>query len=290
MDTVPVESRFPVSLYATPGPTFQEVFYTVPRAGHLVGGSGHRIVREHFPGHELILCLRGEGYVKAEGRRRPVKGGQWVWVNCQLPHEYGAQPRDPWEVYWVRVEGPRLQKVSEWLGGGGGGGASVFDVVKQGEAEAAYRQVFRWMQEGASAAPGWIHAEVARLIALVFEARQLSGGPDSEQLPAVLERPLEHMRLFYFQPQRVAELAAMSGMSAAHFSRLFRASLGTSPIDWLRRERINQAKRRLAEGDDQIQTVAEQVGYTDRFFFSKDFRQMVGMSPKEFRARERTRL
>jgi AraC-like DNA-binding protein len=40
------------------------------------------------------------------------------------------------------------------------------------------------------------------------------------------------------------------------------------------------------EGDAQIQEVAEQVGYRDRFFFSKDFRRMVGMTPKEYRERE----
>ena len=55
-------SHFPVSLFATPSPQHQDVFYTVPRAGHLVGGADHHVRRDHFPGHELILCLRGRGW------------------------------------------------------------------------------------------------------------------------------------------------------------------------------------------------------------------------------------
>jgi AraC-like DNA-binding protein len=85
----------------------------------------------------------------------------------------------------------------------------------------------------------------------------------------------------------VAGLAQLAGMSPTHFARVFKATFGTSPIDWLRRERISQAKRRLAETTAAIKEVAEQVGYGDRYFFSKDFRQHTGLSPRQFRQRER---
>ena len=97
------------------------------------------------------------------------------------------------------------------------------------------------------------------------------------------------MRLFYFKKLRVSELAALSGMSESHFTRLFRSAFGTTPIDWLRRERISQAKRRLAESSDAIKEIAAQVGYGDHYFFSKDFKQFTGIPPREFRRREAAR-
>ncbi|MEY4133507.1 MAG: hypothetical protein RL592_1565, partial [Verrucomicrobiota bacterium] len=112
----PVANRFPVSLYATPNPSHQEVFYTVPRAGHLVAGTEHHIKRDHFPGHELILCLRGKGWTRIAGRTHQVRRGELVWINCHHPHEHGAVQDDPWEVYWIRAEGPRLAQLSELLG------------------------------------------------------------------------------------------------------------------------------------------------------------------------------
>ncbi len=37
---------------------------------------------------------------------------------------------------------------------------------------------------------------------------------------------------------------------------------------------------------DAIKEIATQVGYSDRYFFSKDFKRLAGISPREFRAQE----
>jgi AraC-like DNA-binding protein len=102
-----------------------------------------------------------------------------------------------------------------------------------------------------------------------------------------VSKALERMRLYFHLPMRVAELANLSGMSESHFSRQFKAAIGTSPIDWLRRERINQAKRRLIESDDPVKEIARQVGYHDQFFFSKDFKKMTKLTPTQFREQEK---
>jgi len=48
-----------------------------------------------------------------------------------------------------------------------------------------------------------------------------------------LHKPMEAMRLYYDRPLRIAELAALAGMSVSNFFRHFKAATGTSPIDWL---------------------------------------------------------
>jgi len=275
------ENQFPVSLYATPNPVHQEVFYTVPRAGHLVAGPKHHIQREHFPGHELILCLRGSGWVRVAGRTSRVKRGDFVWINCHRPHEHGAIKSDPWEVYWVRIEGPRLEQMCNIL-------ATTANPVFAGfDREAAmpiFQDLFALIPSNAPEAPALIHAAVARLVALAFCARcQPEATP---MVPPALSKAVERMRLFYFERHAVKDLAALSGMSPTHFARTFKAAFGTSPIDWLRRERISQAKRRLAETGASIKEIAAQVGYTDRYFFSKDFKQHTGITPRAFRQRE----
>lgn len=280
-------STFPVSLFATPSPVHQEVFYTVPRAGHLVGGADHHIQRDHYPGHELILCLRGHGFVRIAGRSHRVSVGEFVWVNCHRPHEHGAIKSDPWEVYWVRVEGPRLARIWEVLGAEA---LPVFAEFDRIAAEPIYREIFALMVGDAPEAPALLHAAVARLVALAFSARQRASADTAPEIPPALHAAVERMKLFYFERHRVEDLAATCGLSASHFARVFKSAFGTSPIDWLRRERISQAKRRLAETDDPIKQIGEQVGYADRFFFSKDFKQLAGLTPKQFRISERMKL
>jgi AraC family transcriptional regulator, arabinose operon regulatory protein len=282
MPSQTTKSRFPISLYATPSPAHRDVFYTVLRAGHLIGGPEHRVRRDHFPGHELLLCLRGRGYVRVAGRTHHVSRGEFVWINCRIPHEHGALKSDPWEVLWIRIEGPRLEAMCNILSITV---SPVFNGFDRATAVPVFREIFRLMKSDAPGVPAFIHAAVARLLALAFAARQ-QHGDSGPVIPLALARPVERMKLFFFERHTVAALAKLAGMSPTHFARVFKAAFGTSPIDWLRRERISQAKRRLAETNASIKEIAGQSGYTDRYFFSKDFKRHTGLTPREFRRRE----
>jgi AraC-like DNA-binding protein len=282
----PVANRFPISLYATPNPSHQEVFYTVPRAGHLLAGTEHHIKRDHFPGHELILCLRGKGWTRIAGRTHQVRRGDLVWINCHHPHEHGAVADDPWEVYWIRAEGPRLAQLSDLLAVRD---APVIGGMDLRAASPVFKELFRLIPADSPESPALIHAQVAELVAQAYCARQRLGDL-TPKVPPALARCVEQMKLFYFEKHTVPSLARLAGLSPTHFSRVFKSSFGTSPIDWLRRERISQAKRRLADTADDIKEIAEQVGYSDRYFFSKDFKKHTGFTPTQFRVRETDRL
>ena len=284
MPSIREKNRFPVSLHYTPTGPHARVFYTVLRAGHVIAGREHHVSRERYPGHELILCLGGMGHALTHGRETPVRAGELLWIDCSKPHEYRADERDPWEVFWLRMEGPGLDRICKMLSAG----PMPLGLPAKPAAD-CFRRIFAAMAQSSPEALAAIHAEAAQLIALCFRAR--THGPDDsplpQNLPALLRKPLEQMRRSFERPWRVAELAAMAGMSPSHFIRTFRTALGTSPIDWLRRERINQAKRRLVETDDSMKEIARLVGYSDQFFFSKDFKQMTSLTPTDYRKREK---
>jgi transcriptional regulator GlxA family with amidase domain len=102
-----------------------------------------------------------------------------------------------------------------------------------------------------------------------------------------MRRAVDRMRLHSQRPLRVAELARLAGLGESHFTRQFRHLFGTSPIDWLRGERLLRAQRRLAESADSMKEIARQCGWGDPFHFSKDFKRLTGMTPTEYRRRER---
>lgn len=283
----PAKSRFLLSLYHTPSDLARDAFYTSVRAGHLVAGPEHRIERDRYPGHELILCLRGKGHARLQGRAGSVSAGQLLWVNCHHPHAYWADAAAPWEVYWARIDGPRLDRVEQNLFSGG---FPVMPADLKGLGP-VFRRIFQQMESLKPDAEARLHAEVARLIALLFQERIASDadGVPAPSIPELLRRPLERMRLYYHLPLRVGELARLAGMSPSHFARTFKHVMGTSPINWLRRERINQAKRRLTETTDAVKEVALQCGYADAFYFSRDFKQFTQCAPSEFRRREQGR-
>jgi AraC family transcriptional regulator, arabinose operon regulatory protein len=277
-------NRFLISLYATPGPEQAEVFYTVVRAGHLVAGPEHRVEREHFPGHEIILCLSGRGWVTVGGRTQFVDAGDVVWLDCSRAHAHGAVQDCPWEVYWVRADGPQMGRLAQRMG-------VWSDPVVRGADTAELARLLEGVFEALPLPDGVgmprVHAAVAGVVALIYEAWMRREDRLERAAPVLLRPAMERMTLFFFEKHTVAGLARLCGMSGTHFSRLFHRAFGTSPIDWLRRFRISQAKRLLVETTLGVEEIAFRTGYGDRFFFSKDFRRYTGATPREFRTKER---
>ena len=85
----------------------------------------------------------------------------------------------------------------------------------------------------------------------------------------------------------VSRLAEVSGVSAAHFARSFAQAFGAPPHRYLLTRRVERATTLLRDTDLAITEVAFQVGWESLGTFGRTFRDIVGESPGEFRARHR---
>ncbi len=81
------------------------------------------------------------------------------------------------------------------------------------------------------------------------------------------------------------ELAGVVDLSADYFTRLFRRTFGTAPRTWLVRRRIDRAALALDESGEPIGAIASQMGYDDVFLFSRQFKAVMGVSPRAYRNR-----
>jgi transcriptional regulator GlxA family with amidase domain len=79
------------------------------------------------------------------------------------------------------------------------------------------------------------------------------------------------------------DLANEAGMSSRTFRRRFAAALGASPREYAIGCRIGHAKQMLGATELPIKTIAEQLGYRDVFFFSRQFARFTGISPAAYR-------
>lgn len=86
-----------------------------------------------------------------------------------------------------------------------------------------------------------------------------------------------------FRPD-YASIAAQLGMSLSHFRRTFRRESGQSVHQFLLQTRLQTARHLLAETQLPIKSIARQLGYRDVFFFSRQFAQVMGISPGRYRA------
>ena len=95
---------------------------------------------------------------------------------------------------------------------------------------------------------------------------------------------IDYMHSHLEQNLSLAELAAAIQMSTFYFARSFKQAFGVTPYQYLLQCRIEKAKQLLHWQDLSIAVISRQVGFHDQSSFTAKFRQIVGVTPKKYRA------
>ncbi len=112
-----------------------------------------------------------------------------------------------------------------------------------------------------------------------------AGAAPSTLAGARLRRVLRHIAEHLDSPLANAELAALCGMSAAHFSREFHRAVGLPPHRYVLTRRLEQACTELASSEARIVDIAEGLGFHSASHFIRSFSAQYGQSPSAWRAR-----
>jgi len=78
----------------------------------------------------------------------------------------------------------------------------------------------------------------------------------------------------------------MAGLSESHYAALFRQATGYGVLAYQTRQRMGLARELLDTTHRTISSIAQQVGYPDPLYFSRQFRRIHAMSPSEYRSRD----
>jgi AraC-like DNA-binding protein len=114
--------------------------------------------------------------------------------------------------------------------------------------------------------------------------------PSSSQDPKLLRRLLrakDRIDAASDEHWPIERLASVSGVSQAHFARTFRAAFGVPPHRYLLTRRIERAAALLRDTDLTITEIAFHTGWNSLGTFGRTFRDIIGNSPGEYRARAR---
>ena len=82
----------------------------------------------------------------------------------------------------------------------------------------------------------------------------------------------------------VQELSRHFGASAAQIQASFRGVYGRSPAAWLRLQKMHGAAKLLRSTDRTVLDIAGQFGYDNASKFARAFRDVIGVSPNEYRS------
>lgn len=235
-----------------------------------------------YGSYALAYFLEGTGeYYDANGYRCKIVPGDLVLVTPDLPHRYSTKPGSYWSECHLIFNGP------------------VFDLCRaQGILNAArpvchLEPIDQWwdrlqavVTDPTSQSPLEKMAEVSRLLALVMEIFSGESGTPPERgtasWTAVAKATLDANLEIEIDPKTVAREL---GVSYETFRKGFQKQFGVSPGLYRTQRRIAVACRLLEMTTMTHQRIAEYLGFSDEFHFSKRFKQIVGDGPREYRRR-----
>lgn len=235
-----------------------------------------RRVDKQFDGYFTLQYMVAGGVELFYENDRHLLHGQWFWPAHPGPHiRFHAAPGlQTWHHRYVAFKGPL---VSRWIAGG-----LLLEKPQAAPQRRNFTARFDELLLQARRADRWGTLRginlLERLLLELAEARE-----QPQRREPWLERLLqrfddgESLNLSY------EHLADKEGMALSTLRRRFRTATGTALHTYVLHCRIGTARRLLGESDLPIKTIAEQLGYNDVYFFTRQFRKFSGVPPAVYR-------
>ena len=221
----------------------------------------------------LVYASRGRASYTVDSKEFDVEEGDILFFNKGQAHEGYADKQNPWTYYTVSFELLTADgKVIDSL--------PIPTVTHLSNREIFHNLYKTLYYEWNARTPGYelcCQSIIAELLCRLI--RQMRTGHKQSD---VIEKIKKHLIIHYRDDFSIEELASMANISQSHFHRLFKDETGISAKQFLIRIRMNRAQSLLQSGEHNISEVADIVGYSDIYYFSRLFKKTMGVPPSAF--------
>lgn len=251
-----------------------------------------KVIHQKTVGETIVAqVVAGTYEVTFRGSSHTIRPGEVVVVPAGVPVEFVHHPdprRGYMEARWLHLHATLLGAV-DFL--------SLYDLPPRLDRKqsapvgAIIAELLRDDAEGLAGALRRVchRSEYAfRLLGLLAELGSLKASA-MQRLGhhASLESLFRQIRFHLAAPLDVGQLAAWAGLSPSRLHAVFQARLGLTPMAYVRRLRLAEARRLLAATDMPVAEVAAATGFASPFHFSRLFRAEARTSPSGYRSQMR---
>lgn len=225
-------------------------------------------LHQHDDVHQTIIVASGVLHVTCGAETYRASAGDIMLYPQHMPHVEQSDRQHPADFFWLSWQGD----------------CSDFPRALHDRA-GRIRALVGWIAETSpSERPGCDDYHAATIALLFHEYRRLAATPDGAEPFAAVYAFIE---AHYQTPISVADLAAVSALSEAHFIRQFKRHSGQTPMQALRHYRLDQVARLLTTSNQTLDMIATAVGLANAQHLSRCFRERFGCAPGAYRAARR---
>ncbi|CCN83825.1 MmsAB operon regulatory protein [Vibrio nigripulchritudo SFn27] len=250
--------------------------------GYYSRALNHEMRRIVHDDNLLIYCIEGGGVVTVEGVTNTIHAGDMFLLCDGVSHSYRALNSNPWTIYWVHFTGTDSRTFIEYLQAEHQRGSQVQFSIGVKARLVTEIEALMEVRESSSNLSSLLYAssrlrQILSYIALLSPAaHQQRNGLDLEQVHSLMQSHIhEHLSL--------EKLSNSVNMSKYHFIKRYKELTGTTPIDQFIHLKVERACHLLDSTIINIYEVASAVGYEDAYYFSRIFKKIKGVSPRQYR-------
>jgi AraC-like DNA-binding protein len=229
----------------------------------------------------FVLCSQGMGWCELRGRRHAVHAGDLLVLPPGEPWAYGADLPHSWSLFWLLAVGDEVRQLLPLLGARPE--APILRLGVDPQIAAGFTDLIDALERGRTR-PGLFQA--SRVAGYLISLMMRRAGEHEHCALNARQRIascIAYMRRHFDKPISLTMLAELAGLTPTYFSKLFRDQTRHSSMDFLRQLRAEQARHLLDSTPWPVKTIAARVGYDDPLHFSRAFRGIYGVSPRQYR-------
>ena len=255
--------------------------------GYYPHAEGHFCQRnEPIAEHVLIYCVDGSGWCEVEGEKHAVQANHFFVLPAGKPHTYGADESNPWTIYWVHFSGSHATVYAS-------GALHPQEIKPNLRSRINYRnQIFEeifntlyngYSQDSLRYVSSLLHYYLASM-RYISSYRQAEKQTDND---GIVSAAVHYMQENIEKRLTLQDFARYTGYSPSHFSALFKRQTGDSPLGYFNRMKIEASCQMLTDTDMHINQICHKVGIADCYYFSRLFRHITGVTPRQYRLQQK---
>jgi len=224
----------------------------------------------------LLYVCEGNLSLFTEDKWINLSNGSFVIFPPKTKYRYTHQSTEKISYLWVHFTGSSVEKIIERYS------MSYYPAIHTIPDSNIIHTRFQNIFNAFAKLDKFRENELSLLLERLFIslARRISGkAPDV--LP--LRKSLTYINVSYNADIRIPELANLENLSVSRYNALFRKTMNMSPVEYITKRRISTACELLSDTDLSVSQISRLVGYSDSHFFSRVFKSVLGVSPREYR-------
>ncbi len=269
----------------TPSPFARANLVHLQETGRLTATAAHTSRRERLQSFLCFVVCAGSGQLVYDGQHFPLKAGDVVFLDCRRPyaHSTGGSAGELWTLQWCHFYGPCVAAIYEKYCERGG--RPVFHPADAGRFSELMSQIYSAAGNDDYIRDMWLNEKLNTLLALLMAESWQPASLRNPRRPA--RRDVAPVREYL--EEHCTEKIALESV-AEHFflnkhylARLFKEQYGVSVNSYLTQVRITRAKQMLRFTDKAVSVIAAECGLEDANYFSRVFKKVEGVTPKQYR-------